>query len=210
MGNTDERYSQGVAWNDGGGEEDLLSNISEGDQVVRSIMEGGEVRAPFKIEIMFGAKRTTVGPNMSVLQAWESGRRLNGGGDELVYWCKDVETDAGCWAPILGDNMSAGLAFCSHCGTVASERLVGQRFQRSTTENLSRHVAAIWRQLGQNADIYCKYDPKDIRVQIMEKKLGSIRAHELRGLSIYPLKNILKDTAAGASVESRFNSFFRQ
>lgn len=196
----EERYAQAVS----------LDDINTADPEVRKIMEGGEIRAPFKIEIMFGDKRTSAGPNVSVIQAWESGKRLNGGGDELVYWCKDTETDAGCWAPILGDNMSSGLAFCPNCGTVASERLVGQRFQRVTTENLAKHVANIWRQLGHNADIYCKYDPNDIRVQIMEKKVGSIKAHELRGLFIYPLKNILKDTAAGASVEDRFNSFFRQ
>lgn len=202
MKSSAERYAQAVHEN--------LSHLDQGDQEMRAIMEGGEVRAPFKLEIMFSTNRTIVGPNMSVVQAWESGKRLNGGGDELIYWCKDINTDAGCWRPILGDDMSSGLAFCSNCGTLASERLVGQRYQRVTTRALAEHIAKLWRQLDQGADIYCKYDPKDIRVEIMEKKVGSVRAHELRGLSIYPLANILKDTAAGSSVEDRFDAFFRQ
>ena len=184
--------------------------MSDTDPEVRRIMEGGEVRAGFKIEIMFGARRTAIGPNLSVIQVWESGKRLHGGGDELVYWCKDLESDSGCWGPITGSNISSGLAFCKNCGTVRADRLTGQRFMRVTSQKLGEHVAMIWRQLGSNADIYCKYDPNDIRVQIMEKKLGSIRAHALRGLFIYPLKNILKDTADGMSnLEARFNSFFR-
>jgi len=179
------------------------------DREIRTIMEGNDVRASFKIELMFGNKRTMVGPNSICLQAWESGRRLNGGGDELIYWCKDLESDDGCWGPITGDNISRGLAFCKNCGTINAEKLTGQRFMRVMTKTLAEHVAGIWRQLGMNSDIYCKYDPKDIRVEVMEKKVGAARAHELRGLFIYPLANILKDTAAGSSLESRLESFFK-
>ena len=194
-----ERYNKAV----------VAEDYNNTDPEVRQIMEGDDVRAVFKIEIMFGDKRTVNGPNVSVVQAYESGRRLHGGGDELVYWCKDVESDDGCWGPIIGDNISRGLAFCPTCGTVNAEKLTGQRFMKVTTQRLAEHVAAIWRQLGMNADIYCKYDPKDIRVEIMEKKVGAARAHELRGLFIYPLANILKDTAAGSSLESRFEAFFK-
>jgi len=179
------------------------------DEETRSIMEGDEIRAPFKLEIMFGPKRTVNGPNICLLQAMESGKRLNGGGDELVYWCKDLDSDAGCWGPIVGDNISMGLAFCKECGTVNAEKLTGQRIMNVTTRRLAEHVATIWRQLGMNADIYCKYDPKDIRVEIMEKKVGAAKAHELRGLFIYSLKNILRDTLVGASVEDRFEAFFK-
>lgn len=179
------------------------------DQETKRIMDGDEVRAAFKIEIMFGNKRTVNGPNNSCIQVYESGKHLHGGGDALAYWCQDLESNKGCWALIPSEQISRGLAFCKNCGTLNAERLTAQRFQRVTTKKLAEHVSKIWRQLGMNADIYCKYDPNDIRVQIMEKKVGAARAHALRGLFIYPLKNILKDTAAGATLEDRFESFFK-
>lgn len=168
-----------------------------------------EIKAKFKIELMFGPKRTVTGPNVVVIQCWESGKRFHGGGDDLMYFCRDVESEEGCWAPITGDRIASGVAFCFNCGQVSARRLTGQRFMKVPTKILAEHVANIWRQLDQKADIYCKYDRDDIRYKVIEEKKGAAEAHRLRGLFIYPLKNILKDTAAGASVESRFEAFFK-
>jgi hypothetical protein len=182
------------------------------DPETQSIMEGDGIRAGYKIEIHFGPGRTVMGPNVALLQAYESGKRLNGGGDELMYWCKDVRKgyDDGCWGPIPGNWIQGPVAWCQSCGaTVRAEYLTGQRIMKVSTPKLAEHVAGIWRQLKMNADIYCKFNPEDIRYKICEQKLGATKARRLRGLFIYPLANILKDTAAGASVESRFSAFFR-
>jgi hypothetical protein len=168
--------------------------------------------AKYKIEIMFGPKRTVTGPNTYVMQVFESGKRLHGGGDELAYWCKDVREghDEGCWGIIIGDWIRNGIAFCPHCDAgIRADYLTGQRFGKITTQALAAHVTAVWRQLDCSADIYCKFDRDDIRIKIMEEKVGAADAHRLRGLFIYPLPNILKDTAAGASVEARFEAFFK-
>lgn len=168
--------------------------------------------AKYKIEIMFGPKRTVSGPNTYVMQVFESGKRLHGGGDELSYWCKDVRDghDEGCWGVIIGDWIRNGVAFCPHCeAAIRADYLTGQRFGKVMTKALAEHTAKIWRQLNCSADIYCKYDRDDIRIKIMEEKVGASEAHRLRGLFIYPLANILKDTASGSSVESRFEAFFK-
>lgn len=182
------------------------------DMETRAIMEGDGVRAGYKIEIFFGPKRTVNGPNAVCIQGFESGSRLDGGGDDLLYWCKDVRPghNEGCWGAIPGSWIQGGMAWCQHCdATVNSEYLTGQRFMNVTTQKLAEHVANIWRQLKMNADIYCKYDRDDIRYQICEKKVGSQDARRLRGLFIYPLANILKDTVAGATIEGRLAAFFK-
>ena len=99
---------------------------------------------------------------------------------------------------------------CPNCeACINAQYLTGQRFMNVPTNVLAEHVANIWRQLKMNADIYCKFNQDDIRYQITEKRLGAAEARRLRGLFIYPLANILKDTAAGASVEGRFSAFFK-
>lgn len=193
------------------------SRLAMGDDYVPdphliSIMGGDGIRAGYKIEIMFGPKRTVNGPNPICIQGFESGKRLNGGGDDLLYWCKDVRPghDEGCWGAIPSAWMQNQLAWCQHCdATINSEYLTGQRLMNVTTQKLAEHVAAIWRQLKMNADIYCKYNQEDIRYKVCEQKVGAAEARRLRGLFIYPLANILKDTAAGSSIESRFESFFK-
>lgn len=193
------------------------SRLAMGDDFVpdletQGIMEGDGIRAGYKIEIHFGKNRTVNGPNAVLIQGFESGKRLNGGGDDLMYWCKDVREgrDEGCWGPIPGSWIQGPMAWCQHCNaTINSEYLTGQRGMMVSTQKLAEHVANIWRQLKMNADIYCKFHPEDIRYKICEKKVGAAEARRLRGLFIYPLANILKDTAAGASVESRLAAFFR-
>jgi hypothetical protein len=111
---------------------------------------------------------------------------------------------------IIGDWIRGGAAYCPNCeATIASDFLTCQRGGKVTTKALANSVAKIFRQLDHSADIYCKYNREDIHVKILEEKVGAEKARELRGLFIYPLKNILKDTAAGASLESRFEAFFK-
>jgi hypothetical protein len=182
------------------------------DPETQGIMEGDGVLAGYKIELHFGKDRTVHGPNVVCIQAFESGKRLNGGGDDLMYWCKDVREghDDGCWGPIPGSWIQGPIAMCQNCGAaVKAEYLTGQRFMKVPTNVLADHVAKIWRQLKMNADIYCKFHPEDIRYKVIEQKRGAAEARRLRGLFIYPLANILKDTAAGATVEGRFAAFFK-
>lgn len=85
-------------------------------------------------------------------------------------------------------------------------------------KSLAVFVSKIFKDLGANADIYVKYHPEDIRgYDIPDAKKDDVyekarRARtekkENRGIVIYPLENIIKDTMAGASIESRFQALF--
>ena len=177
-----------------------------------------EIPAAFKIEVTFGPGRTALGPNSCVVQFWESGRRLHGGGDDLMYMCKDrATTKLGCGALFSSDFVTGPFATCPKCKAVISadacvRRLVFRHDKREDyrieTKKLAWLLARYWREkLSCNADVYLKFDKTDIRYQAAEKKLGPRKGHELKGLSIYPLKNILADTANGGSLEDRIFAF---
>lgn len=169
-----------------------------------------EKRAAFKIEVTFGAGRTTKGPNLLGIQVWESGKRLNGGGDDLAFWClsNDLTQPAGCGGIITSQYIKGGIAYCPHCERgVNHDLLTNMKIGRIATKNLAETCEKLFRQLDSNADLYLKYHKTDIRYAAMEQAKGVAVARRLRGMHIYPLKNILKDTAFGASVTGRFLAF---
>ena len=79
-------------------------------------------------------------------------------------------------------------------------------FFRLSADKAASVLEQWWYRLGSNADIYMKYSPFDVRVKMMQDAHGVRKARELKGMTIYPLENILKDTANGASVHSRFRA----
>jgi hypothetical protein len=169
----------------------------------------GEVRAKYKIEVTFIQGRTVQGPNKLGIQIWESGKRFHGGGDELMYWCKDNRqgNNDGCWSPI-GSDFIGEVTVCPNCKkTWNPEYLTMMRIGNVTSQNLAKELATIFRQLSSNADIYLKFHRTDIHYIAMEREKGPDVAKRLKGMHIYPLKNILKDTAAGADLAKRFFAF---
>lgn len=180
------------------------------DPEAMKILGADGIRAGYKIEIMFGPKRTPQGPNAVLIQMWESGRRLNGEGDDLMYWCKSVDrgNQSGCGGPIPSGAIHVGIAHCPHCNNmIRADKLTGQYVLRGiSTVKLAEEIEKIFHSLKDNADIYCKYNPDDIRYQAMMKE-NPERGRRLRGLFIYPLRNIIKDTAAGSTLQARFRAF---
>lgn len=181
------------------------------DDSLPEVLGSKEIPALYKIEIFFGPNRTHQGPNVVSVKFWESGRRLHGGGDDLMYMCRNNEEGKeaeGCQAIFSSDCVKAGVAMCPKCGNaINAEKLTRGLVANFTTRRLAKELAALWRKLNCNADIYCKYDRTDIRYRMVEREKGPRRAKELKGLSIYPLKNILADTAGGADVEGRIFAF---
>lgn len=188
------------------------------EEAHKAIGAAAEVRAKYKIEIRYvtenrgGTKhgRTTHGPNLVGVMIWESGKRFHGGGDDKMYWCKDnrQDHDEGCWAPITSDHIRGGIAVCPNCNQAINANLLTDiRIFRSSTQALASAIETIFRQLGSNADIYCKYDKDDIRFQNMVKERGWETANRLRGCHIYTLKAIIKDTSNGADLNKRIFAF---
>lgn len=186
-----------------------------------------DLRAKYKIEIHFGPKRTTAGPNVAAVSFFESGKQLNGNGDELLYLCMEkdsgldlnvlnphdtpiVKGGGGCGSFITGGHILNGVAKCENCGNLLkAEALTSTIFVNMTTPKLATYLRVWFSRLKDSADIYLKYHPSDIRVKIMEDAYGLDKARNLRGLTIYPLKNILTDTSNGASLEGRFEALLR-
>jgi hypothetical protein len=108
------------------------------------------------------------------------------------------------------------LAQCPHCGgVIPADRLTSIKTYRATTDRLAEILSDLWHKhlaeggLNGDADVYLKYSRHDMRYIAMEAQLGSERARELKGLSLYPLANILKDALGGATVESCFRAFLK-
>lgn len=182
--------------------------------------------AKFKIEIHFNKNRTTAGPNTAAVSIFESGARLNGEGDELVYLCNErdkglalgmpgvkdrpvIRGYGGCGGVIPGNNLRGGVALCPNCkATISSEGLTSTLLVNLTTKKLAALVTDIFRKLESNADVYIKYHPTDIRSVALNNPNSLDKGRMSRGLTIYPIFNIIRDTANGASVEGRFEALF--
>lgn len=178
----------------------------------------GEIRGKFKVEVTFSGPdmdnasgykgRTIHGPNRVGIRLWESGKRFHGGGDELAFWCLSEDGRDGCGEVIPSDAIRGGVAVCPSCGrAVAAHRLTEMRVGLFSSRNLAKELVKIFRKLGSNADIYLKYHKTDIHYVAMEREKGPEVAARLKGMAIYPLKNIIKDTSNGADLENRFYAF---
>lgn len=171
----------------------------------------GEIRAKWKIEVTFVKNRTLTGVNHVGVQVWESGKHFHGGGDALAFFCKDnrKDHDEGCWGVIPQDNVAPnGVAYCPSCKlTINANYLTNMKIGAVRMDALAKELAALFRKLGSNADVFIKYHKMDVRYIALERAKGPDVARKLKGMHIYPLRNILKDTAAGADLVARMKAF---
>jgi len=175
---------------------------------VEALFDPG-IAARYKIEVTFGKERTRM-MSLGCIQILESGSAFHGGGDIKIYWCPSDD----CGLPMDYSSKASGPAFCEHCNnTFPGKDLVGERMFRLPVQKLALLVEKIFHQLGGNADIYVKYHPTDLKRATLEFKsmdqevqLGKARAGRQRPY-IYPLKNLIKDTASGSTLSKRIKSF---
>ena len=184
-------------------------------------------KAKYKIQIWFKSDRSDRASIAFSLSFWESGKRMHGGGDEMMFVCrrhadapappKHVLAAArmvnsspnGCGAIIPGDLVQpGGHVVCPNCQMLhAAHDIADAIFYRLPVSKAATVLADWWRKLESNADIYAKYRPSDPRVAQMAKNYDPITARMKKGLTIYPLERILIDTLHGATVESRMKAF---
>jgi hypothetical protein len=182
--------------------------------------------AKYKIEIHFNKSRTTAGPNTAAVTIFESGARLNGDGDELVYICSErdkglalnipgaqdrevIRGYEGCGSIIPGENLRGGVAVCTKCNSpISSESLTSTLLVHLRTKKLAVLVTDLFRRLDSDADIYIKYHPTDLRSEALNNPHQLDKGRMSRGLTIYPLHNIIRDTIGGATLEGRFSALF--
>jgi hypothetical protein len=199
----------------------------------RKQKEVRDARAKFKLEIMFGKRRSSTALNPVMVTIWESGKRFHGGGDEKMYWCGYDD----CMNPIKVEQFMVDDVLCTKCNRrnfcdpkikaahIRSRRLrvkdttqldrtevlVGERMINTDLRKLSVFMARHWRLLGGNADVSLKFHRTDIRYDPVHQEkqsrdlLDKARSDRLPG--IYVLERIIKDTVAGKSVEDCFFTF---
>lgn len=205
------------------------------DRVLADLKPDDTIKARYKIEIQFGQDRSmsSLKPSVGVMLCWESGKRFHGGGDDLMYWCGYPDCDT----PMSTENFTDYFAVCPTChreqfldgpdklqhiedarkrgintGSLEQLPVVSDtKFFRLPPPKIAEVIEKVWIKLGFNADIYLKYHPSDIRYRSSEMTTKTYdelkKVRRMRGLHIYPLARILKDTAAGADPRRRFLAF---
>ena len=175
-----------------------------------------KIRAKYKIEVEFiEPTMTRLGPNLVGIQFYESGKRLSGGGDERLFICRSSKNDEGCGNIIPQDNVKGNVAFCEHCKKgINTALLTDQLVGRPSTRTLAQSLVNFFRKLSNNADIYVKRHKETpggaatlFGEKLKVREIGSETVKKKLDLSIYPLANILADTAHGAELEKRFFAF---
>lgn len=171
--------------------------------------------ARYKIEIMFGDERSTWKPTPGVMSFWESGTKLHGGGDAKIYICPSSYLNKGtCTAVIPEISTGQGLLVCPGCNAAwKGDQVIGEIFGRWTMKVWADVILRYFILMSNNADIYLKFSPTDIRYKAALEQVRQRGGEELekarrdRGKHIYPLRNLIKDTAAGADLWKRLHSF---
>jgi hypothetical protein len=182
---------------------------------------GNKVVAKYKLDVMFGKERSTWKPCAGAISIYTSGGKLNGGGDEKLYICPRPDC-GGVIPPIrrfvkeTKEGKAVACVPCPACGVLwPEEELIGEILCRLTPQDWALAILRMFSKLEHNADIYLKYHPTDIRYQTAMEAARAQggeainKARENRGMHIYPLKNIIKDTGAGAQLYDRILAFIR-
>jgi ribosomal protein S27AE len=164
-------------------------------------------RAKYKIELFFSHEYKSNQHYPGAISLWLSGSKLHGGGDEKIYLCPR------CGGFILPSAQGYGHLVCSKCGTVAKDNeAIGEILLRLTTQHWAVVIYNWFRKMEFNADVYVKRPKVDLRVaatieqarQHGGEKLMAVR--QKKEVFIYPLYNIIKDTAGGADLPTRFKA----
>ena len=185
-------------------------------EALQKLLDDKKKRAKYKIEIKFSAARSMRRPTPGIVSFWESGTKLHGGGDAKLYICLDKRPgiDDGCGAFIPDAANGSGFHFCVKCGRRWNgEMVTGEYLNNLTMRGWAEAILRYYRRCEHDADIYLKHDPADIRYKAAEAQATSRGIDALnkvrreRAPHIYPLRNIIEDTSAGADLLGRFYAF---
>jgi hypothetical protein len=177
--------------------------------------------AKYKLEVMFSHRHTARSPTPGTVTWWESGTKLHGGGDAKMYLCDNSVPEMeglGCKKFIPDVSLGLSRIVCPHCLRLwKPEHLVGEIFYRLPLEKWADVLLSWYTRLDLKADIRIKYGRMSIRdAQTMEAErklrgelLEKARSFDKRSVYIYSLKNIIKDTSAGADLRGRILAFLR-
>lgn len=173
--------------------------------------------AKYKLELLLGKDFSMSKPCTGALSFWESGSKLHGGGDTILYVCPGkAKGVSSCEAFIPDDSQGYGFLVCHKCGTTwKGEEVSGQILARLPVAGWGQLLTKYFHRLEQKADIVLKYHPLDIRSaaaseqekqQMGDRLMGTRNKRHVR---IYTLASLLTDTTAGAEIEARILAFIK-
>jgi hypothetical protein len=183
--------------------------------------DGGEtgLKARFKLEVAFSEHRSLHRPFTGIITAWTNGGFLHGGGDEVVYFCgQQIAKEGGgsrtCATPLALHFVGKRVAVCPTCKRPSKpEDLVGQVIAKLPMQSWVNLLVKMFYALECNADIRMGTLHGDLRlaneIESVKERQGEDfnKVRGQRAWIAYPLKNIVTDTSAGASLASRIRSF---
>lgn len=176
--------------------------------------------ALYKLEVQFGIKHHINGfPTYGMLTFWESGTKLHGGGDAMLYVCPGKYQKKNECEAIIPDHVNGGaVVMCPKCLLLWKDvELIGQIYYKLPIQKWAEVMYRWFIRLNMNADIRKKYNYEDIRVAAAREQqkemrgdlLERARSTERRVPATYPLANIIRDVNAGADMTKRILSFLR-
>lgn len=181
------------------------------------LLKSSNTDAKYKLEVVFGKARSLHGLTPGIISFWENGSKLHGGGDAKIYMCPGRHLKKSECEALLPDMAnSSGTIACVSCGQIwKGEQVIGELLFNLPMRKWADVVYNFYRRLEYNCDVYLKYSKDDIRSVALEQSRKQTwkgsqllnKARTSRAKSIYPQVNIIKDTAAGADLLTRFYSF---
>lgn len=174
-------------------------------------------RAKFKLEVFFRYGPRHNVPVRGALFAWTNGGFFNGGGDQSVYFCpRPKEDGTSCLNPIDVQFRAKDYVVCPACRRIThTKELLGQLIADVPIEKWAPLLVRFFYKLECGADIRICVSRESLITAAgaeLERSRGGERyAAVQRKMEwvAYPLQSIIKDTASGSSLETRFLAFLK-
>lgn len=192
-------------------------NYVIGEELKKLLTPEDLEKAKYKIEVIFPPSRKNVNVTACAVTTFKSGKKLHGGGDELLYLCRN-EKDAkiGCGNVLKGDLMlsqghdgPSSVYYCEKCKKYVNRELCASTLlYKLPIKTIAANIYKLFRQLDSNADIYLKYTRSDIRAaNSSPQKMAQLPTKT--EYAIYTLKNIIKDTSNDSQVINKIEAFLK-
>ena len=176
--------------------------------------------ALYKIEVQFGRNHHVNGESTyGMLTLWESGTKLHGGGDAMLYVCPGKYMKRNDCEHVIPDAVNGrSVVVCPSCLTAwSNQQLIGQHAYRFSIQTWAEVIQTWFLRLDMNADLRIKYFYDDIRAasaaeqekELRGELLEKARAAPRRISRVYLLNDLIKEVNAGASMYTRILAFLR-
>jgi len=186
-------------------------------EAMAKLLEDKKVVATYKLELIFGKKRSTAELTPGALTFWASGARFHGGGDDKLYLCPGKRLGRNDCEALLKDEYNSGVGIvCPKCGNIwKNDVVVGELLFNLPMRKWAEVLYTYFRRCDYDCDLYLKHARDDIRAvalaqsakQTWKGSQGLDKARTTRVRIIYPLRNIIKDASNGADLLARFYAF---